>query len=240
MVLLIPAFVLTLWAQAKVRSAYARFSQVAASSGLTGAEAAERLLAYANVPVASGPVRASLGPAVGAEPAAVRIALAEGELSDNYDPRTLQVNLSRDVYYGRSLAALGIAAHEVGHSLQHHYRYGPLALRSGLIPLGNFGQALGPIVFLVGLFLRSQLLMDLGIIAFSGALALVLITLPVEFNASSRALAMLRSSGLVTTAEERGVRQVLTAAALTYVALAALVLMQLVRLLLLRSAADRD
>lgn len=218
--LLIPAFILAIWAQFKVKSTYNKFSEIASRSGLTGAQVAKRILASEGV-------------------TDVEIEEVAGELSDHYDPRTKTVRLSEGIYGVQSVAALGIAAHEVGHAIQHNQNYAPLNLRHTLLVPANLGSTLAMPLFFIGLFFGSmKVLMDVGIILFVGALAFQLITLPVEFDASRRALKALSGSGLMASDEVDGARKVLTAAAWTYVAAAAMALSQLVRLLILRDSRD--
>ena len=219
---IIPPLILAIYAQAKVRGAYSRFSRVAASSRLTGSELAARLLADAgvnNVPVEK----------------------ISGQLSDHYDPRKKILRLSEGVYGSNSLAALGIAAHETGHALQHHRGYSPLAIRNVIYPVANIGSFLAFPLFLIG-FLTSQkgpsILMDLGILLYAGAVVFTVITLPVEFNASRQALALLRDRGYLNQQEISGAKQVLTAASLTYVASTAMAVMQLLRMFILRGSRD--
>jgi uncharacterized protein len=221
-ILLIPAMILALYAQARVKGTYARFSKVMAQSGLSGAEAARSLLN-------SG----------GAGDVAVE--RIEGQLTDNYDPRKKILRLSEDVYNGRSLAALGIAAHETGHALQHHNHYAPLQFRNGFFPVANIGSTLAFPLFFVGLLTSSRgpsLLMDIGILLFCGAVLFSVITLPVEFNASKRAVQILETQGLLNGQEIGGARKVLSAAALTYVAATTMAVIQLVRMLLIRNSRD--
>jgi len=214
-VLLIPAILLSLYAQFKVSSAYSRYSQVHSRSGLTGAQVARTLLG------ANGLYDVAVEP-VG------------GRLSDHYDPRTRVVRLSQDVYYGNSLAALAVAAHETGHAVQHARGYVPLALRSSFVPVANFGSSLGPILIIVGLFLPAfNFLLQLGIWAFALAVLFQIITLPVEFNASRRAMSFLEHNGLLAADELQGARSVLSAAALTYVAAALAAVLQLARFLII-------
>ena len=197
----LPALLLAFYAQSKVRSAFAKYSAVPNQRRMTGLEAARLLLA------ASG-----LGN-VGVEG-------ARGSLSDHYDPRKKILRLSPEVAQQPSVAAIGIVAHEVGHALQDKEAYGPMRLRSGLVPIVNFGSWLGPIIFFLGWFLLPTTNMAwIGIILFSLSAVFALVTLPVEFNASRRALQLLTSNGVVVSAEEReGVSKVLNAAAWTYVA----------------------
>lgn len=193
-----PAILLAIWAQAKVHGAYARAREVPASSGLTGAQVAARILARSGV---NG---------VGVEP-------VEGMLSDHYDPHTRTLRLSHDVYHGRSLAALGVAAHEAGHALQHGSGYLPLKLRNGIVPLAAIGGNLSWILLLVGFLLASAKLVLAGILLFSATTFFQIVNLPVEFDASRRARELLVSLGLIHPAEDGEVKRVLSAAAMTYV-----------------------
>jgi Zn-dependent membrane protease YugP len=196
---LAPAMLLALWAQWRVRSAYAEASRIPAESGYSGAEAAHALLQAAGV-------------------RGVQIEPVEGFLSDHYEPGKRILRLSPDVYAGRSLAALGIAAHESGHALQEATRYPLLALRSGLVPLAGVGSNLSWIIIVVGFVLHSMGLVLVGIGAFSMLVLFQLVNLPVEFDASRRARFALVDAGLVTREESWYVKRVLDAAALTYVA----------------------
>lgn len=217
-VLLIPAMLLAFWAQIRVSSTFNRYSKVGAGSGRTGAEVARELLD-----------RAGLHD--------VRVERVAGDLTDHYDPRTRVLRLSQPVYDSTSVAALGVAAHEAGHALQHDEGYVFLGMRSIMYPVAAFGSSAAWPLFLIGfLFGGGGLawLMDLGILLFMVAVMFYIVTLPVEFNASSRALAALEGGGYLTTNELRGARKVLGAAALTYVAAAAMAVLQLVRLLILR------
>lgn len=217
----LPAFLFALYAQARVRSAAERFSRVMASIGKTGAQVAEELLRAAGI-------------------RDVEVSRAQGYLSDHYDPRQRVLRLSPAVHDGYSLTALGVAAHETGHALQHATGYAPLAFRNRLVPVANLGSQAAFPLFIVGLFMGSGTLMNVGLILFLGAVIFTAITLPVEYNASSRALAALEAGGyLRTEGEMRGARAVLDAAALTYVAALAMALAQLLRMLMLaRSRED--
>ncbi len=220
--LLIPAAIFALIAQAKVRSTYAKYSRRAAASGLTAAQAAASLLQMGG----AGDV------------AIERIA---GQLTDNYDPRKKVLHLSEGVHDSRSLAALGIAAHEAGHALQHHDRYAPLQLRNGFYPVANLGSTLAWPLFFIGLLLSGRgpnVLMDIGILLFVLAVLFSVVTLPVEFNASRRAVALLTERGILSRDEVDGARRVLSAAAMTYVAATAVAVMNLVRMLILRDSRD--
>jgi Zn-dependent membrane protease YugP len=221
-IIVIPAIILALYAQIRVKGTYARYSKVLARSGVTGAAAARSLLN-------SG----------GAGDVAVE--KIEGRLTDNYDPRKKVLHLSEGVYDGRSLAALGIAAHETGHALQHHVHYAPLQFRNGFFPVANIGSTLAFPLFFIGLLTSSRgpsLLMDLGILLFAAAVLFSVVTLPVEFNASRRAISILRMQGFLDGEEIGGARKVLSAAALTYLAATAMAIFQLVRLLLIRNSRD--
>jgi len=225
-VLVIPALVLAIWAQVKVKSAYAKYSKVGVRSGLTGAQVAELILRGENIPISNRPQDYPGNVACG-------IAAMPGRMTDHYDPRTRMLNLSEDVYYGRSIAALGIAAHEVGHAIQHARLYGPLAIRNIIYPVCGIGSNLAFPLFFIGLIFSYGVLMQVGIALFTLAVFFTFLTLPVEFNASRRALRILSSGGYLTTDELAGARKVLSAAALTYVAAAAMAALQLIRMLVL-------
>ena len=215
MVLLIPAIILAIYAQIKVKGTYQKFRQIHNARKMTGYQAAVELLRMNGI-------------------SDVEVEETEGTLSDHYDPRVKKVRLSSDNYRGTSLAALAVAAHEVGHVIQHHKNYVPLQLRHMILPVTNFGSWLAFPLFLIGFFLRTPFLMDLGIIFYAGVVVFHLVTLPVEFNASGRALVQLQSHGFLSTQEMGGAKKVLNAAALTYVAATAMAVLQLVRLLILR------
>jgi Zn-dependent membrane protease YugP len=218
LILLLPAFVLGLYAQAKVTSTFKRYSQVASSRGLTGTQAARLVL--------DGGGLYQVGIEVGG-----------GRLSDHYDPRTRALSLSPDVGNSTSLAALGVAAHEAGHALQHAQGYAAFRVRSALVPVANIGSNLGILIFIVGaIFGASQgvpWLMNIGIVLFSAAVLFTLVTLPVEFNASSRAIKELTNKSILMGAELEGAKKVLSAAALTYVAAALTAILTLLRLILI-------
>jgi Zn-dependent membrane protease YugP len=220
--LIIPPLILALYAQAKVKGAYKKYSQVFASSRTTGAQAAHQLLQTAG----AGDVIIEKQP---------------GELTDHYDPRKRVLRLSQGVHDSSSIAALGIAAHETGHALQHQTHYQPMHLRSLIYPVASIGSTLAfPLFFIGFIFSKSgpSILMDIGILLFAGAVAFSVITLPVEFNASKRALVLLEERRFLTSDEMVGARQVLSAAALTYVASTAMAAMQLLRMFLLRQSRD--
>ncbi len=209
LIFMIPAFLLMAASSAYVRSAYSKWSQVRATSGLTGAQAAQRLINNSNL-------------------YGVQVAGTAGQLTDHYDPRDKTLYLSRGVADSPSVASVAVAAHELGHAMQDADGYFPMTVRSALVPAVNIGSYLGWILILVGLFLRLTNIAWLGVIVFSVGALFALATLPVEFNASSRAKELLRQTGIIQTEEERrGVNQVLNAAALTYVAGLVTAVMQL-------------
>ena len=224
--ILIPGVLLAAWAQMKVKSTYAEYSRIRSRSGLTGADVARLILRDSGIAVNDGRGRNS-GPSCAIEPVA-------GEMTDHYDPGLQTLRLSQNVYYGTSVAALGIAAHEVGHAIQHARSYTPLVLRSVTYPLSHYGSQLAWPLFFIGLIMAHPTLQTAGIVLFSLAVAFTLITLPVEFNASNRALKALSSGGYLDHEELAGARRVLSAAALTYVAAAAMAILQLIRLIILR------
>lgn len=216
--------VLSLLASGKVKSTFARFSKVRNSRGITGAEAAEQVLHRAGI-------------------CDVRIERVAGNLTDHYDPRSKVLRLSDTVYGSTSVAAVGVATHECGHAIQHARGYAPLKLRSTLVPIANFGSQIAWPLILIGLLFNSQssaLFINLGIIAFSGAVLFQLITLPVEFNASNRAIRMIADSGMMYGEEIVAAKKVLNAAALTYVASAATAILQLLRIILLTGGRRRN
>lgn len=210
----VPALMLALWAQAKVKSTYARYSSVMSRKGLTGEQAARAILDKNGL-------------------SDVRIEHIAGQLTDHYDPKTRIVRLSDNVYGSSSIAAIGVAAHEVGHAVQHATGYGFLKLRTAIIPVTNIGSSLSMPLILLGLVFNFASLAFAGIILFSLVAVFQLITLPVEFNASSRAISTLDSFGMLDAQELSGTRKVLSAAAMTYVAALAVSLAQLLRLVML-------
>ncbi len=216
MILVLIGVILSLAASAKVKSTFARYSKVRSMTGMTGAEAAQRLLNSQGI-------------------YDVTVRHVSGSLSDHYDPRTKTVNLSDDVYSSSSVAAIGVAAHECGHAIQHAVGYAPLNFRSALVPIANFGSQISWPLILIGVLIGGfgSPIVQLGIILFSLAVLFQLVTLPVEFNASSRAVRLLDSTGILSGNEVDGTRRVLGAAALTYVAAAAGSILQLLRLIIL-------
>ena len=194
-----PALLFSLWASWRTRSNFKKYSRVAVSSGLTGAQAAQRILDGAGIHDVS-------------------ISHARGILTDHYNPGKKTLALSQGVHGSRSLAAVGIAAHEAGHAIQHAREYGPLKIRSLLVPTASIGSNLGYIVMLLGLFIASQNMVLVGAVLFSAVLLFQLVTLPVEFDASNRAKALVVERGIVGASERNGMGKVLNAAAMTYVA----------------------
>ena len=219
--LLVIGMLLSLAASAKLRSTFAVYKKVRSHSGITGAEAAQRILRAAGI-------------------TDVQVVPIRGSLTDHYDPRTKTVSLSEDIYGRNSLAAVGVAAHECGHAIQDAINYAPLNIRSAIVPAANIGSQLSWPLFIAGLIFSIDPLVTLGIVLFSLAVLFQIITLPVEFNASGRALKILKNSGMLYESEVREARSVLTAAALTYVAALAASILQLLRLIILAGGRDRD
>jgi len=220
-ILLIIGMLLSLAASAKLKSTFARYRSVRNASGLTGEQAARRILQAAGI-------------------TDVQVRAVHGSLTDHYDPRTKTVNLSQDIYGQTSLAAVGVAAHECGHAIQHATHYAPLEIRSAIVPAANLGSQLSWPLFFIGLIMSIRPLITAGIVLFSLAVLFQLVTLPVEINASSRALHMLEATGILGSDENRGARKVLTAAAMTYVAALAGSVLQLFRLLILAGGRRND
>jgi len=219
LILLIPVFIFALYAQNKVRSTYRRYLEVPSGRGLSGAQAARQLLDAAGL-------------------RDVGIETVDGELTDHYDPRKRALFLSRSNYQGSSVSALGVACHEAGHALQHARGYKPLEIRQAIWPVAGFGSNLAFPLFFIGFLFSVPALMDIGIAAYAVAAFFALVTLPVEFDASKRAVRLLSRHGIVTTQEQGQVKKVLDAAALTYVAGALMAVVHLVRLLILRGSRD--
>ncbi len=223
-ILVIIGAVICMIASARVKSTYNKYSQYRSMTGMTGAQAAERILNSAGI-------------------YDVSIRHVSGNLTDNYNPMKKTLNLSDTVYGSTSVAAIGVAAHECGHAIQHQKGYVPLTLRSAIVPVANIGSTLAWPLIVIGLFFTSStgsFLINLGIICFSFAVIFQLVTLPVEFNASSRALKTVEQLGILGDSELPYTKKVLSAAALTYVASAAAAILQLLRLVLLFGGRDRD
>jgi len=204
---ILPGLALSLWASARTKSAFKKYSQVRTMRGLTGAQAAQELLRGAGI-------------------TDVSIVQSRGMLSDHYNPVTKTLALSDGVYASNSVAAVGVAAHEAGHALQHACHYSPLWVRSALVPTAKIGSSIGYIVMALGLYF-SQEMVAVGAVLFAGVLLFQIVTLPVEFNASSRAKALIVQQGIISVQEREGVDKVLNAAALTYVAAAVSTLLTL-------------
>ena len=220
--LIIISALISLFAQFLVNSRFSKYSRVRSRSGMTGAQAAERILQSQGI-------------------YDVAIQRVSGKLTDHYDPRNKTLNLSDAVYASTSVAAVGVAAHECGHAIQHARGYAPLSFRSALVPVANIGSQLSWLFVILGIFFGgSHTLIMIGILMFSAAVLFQLVTLPVEFNASGRALKLLSETGILQKDEVSDTRKVLSAAALTYVAAAATAVLQLLRLLRLFGGNDRD
>lgn len=214
MILVLIGAALSMWASSRVNSTFRKYAQVRSMTGMTGAEAAKRLLNSQGI-------------------YDVTVQAVKGQLTDHYDPRTKTVNLSEAVYGQSSIAAVGVAAHECGHAIQDNVGYVPLRLRAAFVPVANFGSKLSWPLILIGLFLSMGPFIELGIWMFVLAVLFQVITLPVEFNASARAVKLLDETGILQGQEVDGTRRVLGAAALTYVAAVAASLLQLLRLIIL-------
>ena len=220
--LIVISALISLFAQFLVNSRFSKYSRVRSRSGMTGAQAAERILQSQGI-------------------YDVAIQRVSGKLTDHYDPRNKTLNLSDAVYASTSVAAVGVAAHECGHAIQHARGYAPLSFRSALVPVANIGSQLSWLFIILGIFFGgSHTLIMIGILMFSAAVLFQLVTLPVEFNASGRALKLLSETGILQKDEVSDTRKVLSAAALTYVAAATTAVLQLLRLLRLFGGNDRD
>ena len=223
-ILVVIGAVICMIASARVKGTFNKYSQLRSMSGMNGAQVAQRVLQAAGI-------------------YDVQVRHVSGSLTDHYDPRTKTVNLSDPVYNATSVAALGVAAHECGHAIQHAKSYAPLSIRSALVPIANFGSMLAWPVILIGLFFNTRssgLIIDIGILLFSAAVLFQLVTLPVEFDASRRALVMLRTQGILADDELKYTRRVLKSAALTYVASAAAAILQLLRIILITNGRRCD
>ena len=223
-ILVVIGAVICMIASARVKGTFNKYSQLRSMSGMNGAQVAQRVLQAAGI-------------------YDVQVRHVSGSLTGHYDPRTKTVNLSDPVYNATSVAALGVAAHECGHAIQHAKSYAPLSIRSALVPIANFGSMLAWPVILIGLLFNTRssgLIIDIGILLFSAAVLFQLVTLPVEFDASRRALVMLRTQGILADDELRYTRRVLKSAALTYVASAAAAILQLLRIILITNGRRRD
>lgn len=213
-IILIPALIVSFWAQMKVSSTFEKYSKVYSMNGLTGAQVARMLLDTSGL-------------------YDIPVEVVPGRLSDHYDPRSRVMRLSKEVFYGTSVASIGVAAHETGHAIQHKLKYAPLTIRNSIIPLVNISSNLSWGLFVLGLVLGWANLVNFGILLFSAVVVFQLITLPVEFNASKRALTILSDKGILYTNELSGAKAVLDAAAMTYVAAALMAVSQLLRLIMM-------
>ena len=214
LILVMPALLITLWAQAKVKRTFHEYSEIGSRSGMTGYAVARLILEKSNLDQ-------------------VTIERVSGELTDHFDPRSNTLRLSDSTYNSPSIAAIGVAAHEAGHAAQHEAGYMPNKIRGALVPVARIGSQFGPVMAIFGIFLAIDPLINIGIILFFAAVLFYLVTLPVEFNASSRAMHILESQGILDGDELAGARKVLQAAAMTYVASALMAVANLLRLLLL-------
>ena len=215
MMLLIPALLLAMWAQMRVKSVFMRYSAVGSRRGVTAASAARALLDRFGLQ-------------------SVPVHRVGGNLTDHYDPRNRSLSLSDSVYASTSIAAIGVAAHEVGHAIQDSVNYSPLKIRNAIVPVVGIGSSMAFPLFFIGILLRGQMLMDLGILLFLGVILFHIVTLPVEFDASSRALKVLADTGSLSADEIGGAGSVLRAASWTYIAATVMAFAQLIRLLFLR------
>ena len=220
-VLVVPCIILAFWAQASVKSTFSRYERVLSRRGLTGAQAAEAVLRQNGV-------------------TGVRVEWVAGKLTDHFDPRTNTIRLSNAVYGSTSVASIGVAAHEAGHAVQYAVGYIPIRLRAAIIPATQLGSMAAFPLILLGLFMNSGWLIDVGILAFALSTVFQLVTLPVEINASRRALAAIEQGGLLAPDEYPMAKKTLTAAAMTYVAALAVSLAQLLRLLLIFGGRNRN
>lgn len=226
LVIVLPCIILSMWASSSVNSTFKKYAKVMSYRRITGAEAAQRVLSANGV-------------------RGVRIERVSGNLTDHYDPKTNVIRLSDGVYDSPSVAAIGVACHEAGHAVQYAENYGPIKLRAAIIPITNIGSKLAMPLILIGVLLSflgnfSYAIVDLGIICFSLSLVFQLVTLPVEFNASRRAMAAIEEGNILSPEEQRGAKKTLKAAAMTYVAATAVALAQLLRLILLFGGRRRN
>ncbi|MCY6484002.1 zinc metallopeptidase [Clostridium aestuarii] len=213
-IILLPALIISALAQIKVKATFEKYYRIKSINGYTGAQVARTLLDAEGL-------------------YDVEVKQIAGKLTDHYDPRNRMVSLSRDVYGSTSIASIGVAAHETGHAIQHQKHYAPLQIRNSIVPVVNFSSNASWIIFLVGFLFRSSYLINLGILLFTAVVIFQLVTLPVEFNASNRALRVLQQRTILYDNEIKGAKSVLTAAAMTYIAAALMSILQLIRLFVL-------
>ena len=218
LILVVPTILLSLWAQFKVKSTFAKYTKKTNGKGITGSQAAAYLLRANDI-------------------TDVKLGRIAGSLTDHYSPTEKVLRLSEPVYDKATIAAVGVAAHETGHAIQHAKKYFPLVLRSTLVPIANIGSSAGPWLAILGIVMSMGILVNIGLLLFSCSVLFYLVTLPVEFNASNRAVAILAKTGTLTKEELKGVKKVLKAAALTYVASALTAIANLLRLVFI--ARDR-
>ena len=219
MIIIIPALMLAGYAQYKVKHTFNKFDEIQIDSNISGAEAARKILLNNNLQN-------------------VEIRKSDGKLSDHYDPKNKTLNLSSEVYNNNTVSAVGVAAHEVGHAIQDKESYKPLSFRASLVPAANIGSSFGMPLAIFGFFIRADFLIMTGFVLFSAAFLFHLVTLPVEFNASNRAISSLKSTNLLTDKEIKGVKKVLKAAAFTYVATTLVALANMLRILILAGLGD--
>ncbi|SFL29349.1 zinc metallopeptidase [Halanaerobium salsuginis] len=219
MIMLIPALLIAFYAQYKVKSTFSHYDDVYTRANLSGAEVARRILANNGI-------------------SDVNVKQIGGKLSDHYDPKQKVLNLSQSVYSNNSIAAIGVAAHEAGHAIQDKVGYSPLSIRASLVPAANIGSSLGLPMAIFGFFIRADFLIMAGFVLFAAAFLFHLVTLPVEFNASNRAIANLKNNSFLTDKELKGAKKVLRAAAFTYVAATLVALANLLRILVLFNMSD--
>ncbi|MBC8570914.1 zinc metallopeptidase [Zongyangia hominis] len=221
LILVVPALLLSVWAQLKVSTTFSRYERVLSRSGLTAAEAARRILDRNGL-------------------SHIQVQMIDGKLSDHFDPKAGVIRLSGSVYHSTSVAALGVAAHEAGHAVQYGTAYTPIKVRNSLVPVTNLCSTISIPLVILGFFMGARPLVIAGILLFSAVAVFQLVTLPVEFNASRRAIAVLGEGGMLDGEELQGAKRVLSAAAMTYVAALLVTLMQLLRLVLLAGRRNRD
>lgn len=219
MIILIPALIISLWAQTKISSTFNKYSKVNSLNGYSGAQVARMLLDNSGL-------------------YDIPIEMVGGNLSDHYDPKNRVLRLSQQVFHGTSVASIGVAAHEVGHAIQHKTSYSPLIIRNSIVPVVNIGSNFSWILFFLGIVMNQQPLVTIGILLFSGVVIFQLITLPVEFDASSRALKILEERSILYRDEVMGAKKVLNAAAMTYVAATLMAISQLIRLIAISNRRD--
>ena len=214
LILVVPALLISIFAQFKVKSTFSKYAKKMSEKNITGTQAAAYLLKVNGI-------------------ADVKLGRIKGDLTDHYDPTDKTLRLSDSTYNSTSIAAIGVAAHETGHAIQHAKKYFPLVFRRVLVPIANIGSSAGPWLAILGIVMSFPLLTDIGILLFAGAVLFYLVTLPVEFNASNRALKILKQNNVLSTDELKGVRKVLSAAAMTYVASALVAMANFLRLVLI-------